>query len=240
MLKNPLKPAESSSVFDSLTIECRKHIAEELFEKIRDAILSGELPSGYIFPNENELCQKLNIGRGSLREAYAPLETLHLITRTKSGTFVNSQEEIHNSMNFEAIAKRSETQNLSEYRQVVEIGMAQLAATKATEQDALRLEDILKQMSHDREDPVKLSQLDFDFHSELSRITNNELLRISFHTIRGIYEAYTERVFALGFLEQSLVDHQALINALRAKDSELAGLMMRRHLEHVEKFRSEN
>ena len=135
MIKNLPGAAKGPSIFDSLTIENKKHISEELFEKLRDAILTGALPAGYVFPNENELCQKLNIGRGSLREAYSPLETLHLITRTKSGTYVNSQEEIKNSMNFEAIAQRTEAQNLAEYRQVVEIGTAQLAATKVTEKE---------------------------------------------------------------------------------------------------------
>ena len=240
MLKNMIKAEFQPSVFDSLSIENKKHIAEELFEKLRDAILSGELPAGYVFPNENELCQKLNIGRGSLREAYSPLETLHLITRTKSGTYVNSQEEIQNSMNFEAIAQRTEAQNLAEYRQVVEIGMAQLAATKATEKDIVRLEAILEQMKRAGEDAVKLSQLDFDFHSTLVRITHNELLLIAFNTIRAVYEDYTEHVFERGYRDQSFVDHAAIIDALRRSDAELAGLMMRRHLEHVERFRSEN
>ena len=240
MLKNALKPELHPSVFDSLSIENKKHISEELFEKIRDAILSGELPAGYVFPNENELCQKLNIGRGSLREAYSPLETLHLITRTKAGTYVNAQEVIQNSMNFVAIAQRTEAQNLAEYRQVVEIGMAQLAATKATEQDVERLEAILAQMKLAGEDAVKLSQLDFDFHSALVRITNNELLLITFNTIRSVYEDYTESVFERGYRDQSFVDHSAIIEALRANDAELAGLMMRRHLEHVERFRSDN
>ena len=69
MMKNLPKTADTPSLFDSLFIENKKHISEELFEKLRDAILRGELPAGYVFPNENELCQKLNIGRGSLREA---------------------------------------------------------------------------------------------------------------------------------------------------------------------------
>ena len=240
MLKNALKPELHPSEFDSLSIENKKHISEELFEKIRDAILSGELPAGYVFPNENELCQKLNIGRGSLREAYSPLETLHLITRTKAGTYVNAQEEIQNSMNFVAIAQRTEAQNLAEYRQVVEIGMAQLAATKATAQDVERLEAILAQMKLAGADAVKLSQLDCDFHSALVRITNNELLLIAFNTIRSVYEDYTESVFERGYRDQSFVDHSAIIEALRANDAELAGLMMRRHLEHVERFRSDN
>ena len=240
MIKNLPKTGSQSPVFDSLTIESKKHISEELFEKLRDAILSGEIPAGFIFPNENDLCQKLNIGRGSLREAYSRMETLHLITRTKSGTYVNSLEEIQNSMNFEAIAQRTEAQNLAEYRQVVEIGMVQLAARKATERDVERLETILEQMRAAGEDAVKLSQLDFDFHSTLVRITHNELLLIAFNTIRTIYEDYTESVFAQGYCAQSLVDHKAVIDALRDGDAELAGVMMRRHLEHVERFRNEN
>ena len=90
------------------------------------------------------------------------------------------------------------------------------------------------------EDAVKLSQLDFDFHSALVRITNNELLLIAFNTIRSVYEDYTESVFERGYRDQSFVDHSAIIEALRANDEELAGLMMRRHLEHVERFRSDN
>ena len=239
MIKNLPKTGSQSPVFDSLTIESKKHISEELFEKLRDAILSGEIPAGFIFPNENDLCQKLNIGRGSLREAYSRMETLHLITRTKSGTYVNSLEEIQNSMNFEAIAQRTEAQNLAEYRQVVEIGTAQLAAAKITEKDIAILENILTQMRDAGEDAVKLSQLDFDFHSALVRITHNELLLITFNTIRSVYEDYTETVFERGYCKQSLVDHKAVIDALRVNDAELAGLMMRRHLEHVERFRGD-
>lgn len=237
MLKSMNKTATQTSLFDSISIENKKHISEELFERLRDAILSGELPAGYVFPNENELCQKLNIGRGSLREAYSPLETLHLITRTKTGTYVNSPDEIQNSMNFEAIAQRTEAQNLAEYRQVVELGTVQLAAAKATEHDIVRLENILAQMKAAGKDAVKLSQLDFDFHSTLVRITHNELLVIMFNTIRSVYEDYTESVFEQGYYEQSLLDHKGIIDALRDGDAELAVMMMKRHLEHVERFR---
>ena len=66
---------------DDLVASERRNISDVIFRRIRDAIISGELPPGYVFPNENELCKKLNIGRSSLREAYSPLETLKLIVR---------------------------------------------------------------------------------------------------------------------------------------------------------------
>ena len=91
---------------DDLAASERRNISDVIFRRIRDAIISGELPPGYVFPNENELCKKLNIGRSSLREAYSPLETLKLITRSKSGTYVNDLDIYQNAMNFEAIAER--------------------------------------------------------------------------------------------------------------------------------------
>lgn len=227
------------SIFDSLTIENRKHISEELFEKLRDAILSGALPAGFTFPNENDLCQRLNIGRGSLREAYSPLETLHLITRTKSGTYVNSPEEIQNSMNFEAIAQHTDAQNIAEYRRIMEVGTARLAALKATDNDIKRMEQILIRMREAAADPITLSQLDFDFHSALVKITGNELLVITFNTIRSIYESYTEDVFSRGYYVQSLIDHQNIIQALYSKDPSKVEKMVALHLEHIESFRNE-
>ena len=237
MMRKPTAEISEQKVFESLVFENRRHIAEELFLKLQEAILSGELPEGYVFPNENELCQQLKIGRNSLREAYSSLETLHLITRTKSGTYVNSEREIQNSMNFVAIAKRTDAQNLREYRQIVEIGTTQLAASKVTDDDIPKLEKIQVMMRNSEGDPTKLSQLDFDFHSSLVRITNNELLIIAFNTIRSIYEDYTESVFAQGYFRQSLVDHQLIIAAIRDRDPEKAGNMMSQHLEHVEQFR---
>jgi GntR family transcriptional repressor for pyruvate dehydrogenase complex len=237
MMRKPIN-AVPNKVFESLTLENRRHISDELFLKLRDAILSGELPEGYIFPNENELCQQLNIGRGSLREAYSSLETLHLITRTKAGTYVNSLDEIQNNMNFVAIAERTDAQNLREYRQIVETGTARLAAQKATDDDIQNMEKILCSMRASGDDPTKLSQLDFDFHSSLVRITGNELLIIAFNTIRSIYEDYTENTFARGYFKQSLGDHQAILEALRARDPKQAAAMMDRHLGHVEEFRN--
>lgn len=234
MLKKTPNTSPLPPLFTELSIENRKHISEELFEKLRDAILGGDIPTGYVFPNENELCQKLNMGRGSLREAYSRLETLHLITRTKAGTYVNDQSEFQNSMNFAAIAQRTDAQNLAEYRQIVEVGAAQLAAQKAVDSDIATLESIFSHMERSGDDHIKLSQLDFDFHLSLVRITGNELLVIMFNTVRSIYEDYTESVFEKGYFEASRIDHQAIIDSIKARDPELAGLTMRQHLQHVE------
>nr|WP_326183820.1 FadR/GntR family transcriptional regulator [uncultured Oscillibacter sp.] len=227
------------SFWDNLAVGGRQHISEILFNRLRDAIISGELPPGYVFPNENELCKKLNIGRSSLREAYSPLETLKLITRSKSGTYVNDLKSYRNTMNFDAIAKQTDAQNLAEYRQIVEVGAVQLAAKKATKKDITRLEGILQKMNDSSGDSVALSQYDFEFHSYLMKMTHNELLIIMFNSIRIAYKNFTESVFAMDCLPQTLKEHQAIVDALAVNDPALAAHMMQLHLSNVESFRNQ-
>ena len=38
---------------DDLVASERRNISDVIFRRIRDAIISGELPPGYVFPNEN-------------------------------------------------------------------------------------------------------------------------------------------------------------------------------------------
>nr|WP_325212803.1 FadR/GntR family transcriptional regulator [uncultured Oscillibacter sp.] len=228
------------SFWDDLALGSRQHISEILFQRLREAIISGELPPGYVFPNENELCKKLNIGRSSLREAYSPLETLKLITRSKAGTFVNDLKSYRNTMNFDAIAKQTDTENLAEYRQIVEVGAVQLAAQKASKKDLPRLTAILQKMKDAADNPVALSQYDFEFHAYLMKMTRNELLIIMFNSIRSAYKNFTESVFALGCLPQTLREHQAIVDAVIANDPALATHMMQVHLSNIESFRSQN
>lgn len=241
MLVDKNEPSvQDLSFLDDLAVGGRQHISEILFQRLREAIISGELPPGYMFPNENELCKKLNIGRGSLREAYSPLETLKLITRSKAGTYVNDLKSYRNTMNFDAIAKQTDTENLAEYRRIVEVGAVQLAAKKAGKKDIPRLTSILQKMKDAEDDPEALSQYDFEFHAYLMKMTCNELLIIMFNSIRIAYKNFTESVFALGCLPQTLQEHKAIMDAVIANDSALAARMMQLHLSNIESFRNQN
>lgn len=227
--------ASDYGVFDHIGVNNRKRISEELFEKLREAIISGALPAGYTFPNENDLCKRLDIGRSTLREAYAPLEKLNLITRTKTGTFVNGTADTKNSMNFDVIAQHTDPVNMIEYRQIFEVGIARLAAQKAKRRDIADLKEIVDRMEMNADDIEALTSLDFDFHSRLAAITGNELLIISFTTIRLVYEKFVKEQFAKRMLPQSLVDHRALIDALASSDPDKAERLMGEHLAHIAK-----
>ena len=63
-------------------------MSDMVYEKISMLIQNGDIPEGYVFPNEAVLCEQLAIGRSTIREAYKALELSGYVTRTKRGTIV--------------------------------------------------------------------------------------------------------------------------------------------------------
>ncbi|MDR2180449.1 MAG: FCD domain-containing protein [Synergistaceae bacterium] len=220
-------------VFSEISLSNRSRLSEELFIKLRDAILSGTLPSGYVFPNENDLCKRLDIGRSTLREAYAPLEAMNLITRTRNGTFVNDAADMRNTMNFDVIAQYTDPVHIMEFRQILEVGIASRAALKATAADAEGLREIVRQMEKHSSSNAALTFYDFEFHSTLAKITGNELLLIALRSIQFSYEKFVFMAFQKNLCVQSIKDHNEIIDALLQNSSAKAAQTMLEHLAHV-------
>jgi GntR family transcriptional repressor for pyruvate dehydrogenase complex len=222
--------------FDQLDITNKKRMSEELFIKLRNGILSGTLPGGYVFPNENEFCKRLDIGRSTLREAYAPLETMNLIRRTKNGTFVNDESVTRNAMNFDIIAQNADPISIIEFREILEVGIVLNAAKKATEEDIIELERLVDLMKKNTDDLERLTLYDFEFHSYLAKIIQNELIMITLNAVRLSYEKFVYEVFHRGLISQSIEDHSKIIEALRKNDPIMAKKVMKAHLRHIKGF----
>lgn len=74
-------------------------IRNNLFENLRERILSGKYPAGYRFQNEPELAVAFGVARGTLRTALKELEKENLIVRrVREGTFVKDFRSRNNSV----------------------------------------------------------------------------------------------------------------------------------------------
>lgn len=220
-------------IFDEINIKNRKRISEELFTKLRDAIISGRLPENYAFPNEIILCKKFDVGRSTLREALASLETLNLIVRKKNGTFVNEEAAFKTFMNFDAITRQTDFYNVIEYRKIIEIGIAGSAAKKANSKDLEILESIVAIMESHPTDIELLTRCDYEFHSQLAKISDNELLIIAFNAALPYYEKYVSNAFENNIFIKSVNDHKEIISALKINDAKQARAAMQKHLKHI-------
>lgn len=225
-------------LLSELMVRSSKNMASQLYEKIRRLIISGNLPSGYTFPNEADMCQLLHVGRTTLREAYKALEANGYITRTKRGTFVNEAEKIAAAIPFSIALKESDYVDLIEYRAIIESQIAGLAAQRATEENFRNLEHFYERMKEQCGNIQKLTYYDTQFHMELANASRNSLLqRLMLITCdvftSGMYQAFT--IDTEQNIEEAIAAHFEILTAIRQGDSERAQDAMMQHLLTIKK-----
>ena len=58
----------------------KNNISQNLFQRFKELITNGQLPAGYMMPNENVVSEQLGIGRSTLGGVwfYSPFKGRHL------------------------------------------------------------------------------------------------------------------------------------------------------------------
>jgi DNA-binding GntR family transcriptional regulator len=197
--------------------------SSRLFEQIRDRILEGQLTPGAKV-TEAELAQRYGVNRAPLREALLRLEERRLIERIPfSGTRVFQPSE---KMMGELYDIREMLEGLACRRAAEVITRKEVAElTQIAEESAVRLERE-RQLTTEgqpaiRDLHIRIAQI--SGNAELQRLLNGEI----WHYMRASYWRLKRpiEVRLLGARQ-----HEWIIEALAARDGELAEQLMRHHI----------
>jgi GntR family transcriptional repressor for pyruvate dehydrogenase complex len=127
-------------------------------------------------------------------------------------------------------------EQLHQVRSILEVEIAGLAASQASEADIAGLRRIVANMEVAQADVVKLAVHDTDFHSALARMTHNPLLAILVDSIRDLLQEYIARVTPyLDPSQENLPLHQKLLERIEARDVAGARQAMRENLDQMHK-----
>jgi GntR family transcriptional regulator, transcriptional repressor for pyruvate dehydrogenase complex len=207
--------------FDSLVVSSRTNISIRLFEEIKEKIVSGEMPAGYVFPNEIVLSEKLKVGRTTLREAFQALASMGLIKRTKNGTFVEDRKNIAGSTPLSELFKQSEIDDLLEFRIMVEAEIAALAAVRATDEDIATLEQCIVNSEASQGNIAELIQYDTKFHTCLGEASKNQLFVKTIQVIENQYESVLKEIYEKDkkILRRAQAFHRKILSAIKEHDA---------------------
>lgn len=213
-----------------------ENIATSLANRLTEMIIANELPQNYVFPGEPALCEKLGIGRGTLREAYKILESSGYITKSRRGTMVNPQSSVIQAMPFSAAIELANYKDLLEFRSIFESEIARLAALRADEAHIINLEYYLAMMKVFVADHAELTYYDMRFHQELAKATQNGLLITTMEMATpsfcdGIRQAFmidTERN-----IQSALESHRNILAAVKMRDAQKAWAEMNEHIRNI-------
>jgi len=195
-------------------------LADQAYEMIKAKILSLELGPGQ-FVNELAIAQMLGVGRTPVHQAAHRLAAeglLEIIPR--KGILIRPD-----SMN--------EVLTLLEARLAVEPGIAALAAQRVTDAQIEEIRGLLAKSAKitDQRYRPQFMAVDRAFHALIATGAGNRILA---ETIRPMHERSTRiwqlRVWQENDLELTQQEHEAILDAILARDGRAAARAMRAHL----------
>lgn len=213
----------------------KSSISEQVFEQLKQQILSGEWYVGMKIPPEMELAESMDVSRVTLRQALQKLTVLGLLeTKVGEGSFVRGEnlgKQMKVAISPAAYLQPHTLREVNDFRRAIEIQSAGLAAEYATQEqiDALR-EIYRRQMDVEHHTTESFAETDLEFHIQIARCTGNSLILTVYEVLWDILSNAMQRtVSQLGF-QYGLEYHGQLLEAISNHDAPAAERIMREHL----------
>ncbi|MCW8842819.1 MAG: GntR family transcriptional regulator [Rhodobacteraceae bacterium] len=167
---------------------------------------------------ESDLADRFGVSRTPIREALQRLETQSLLARDGRSLIVSSLD--HNQM-AELYVVRAELEGLA----------ARLAARHATEEEVRVLRDMVVQDQALVADPAALARANRRFHKQIHLASHNRYLVQQLDLVhRSMALMATTSIAAEGRGEDTLVEHDAIVRAIEARDEAAAYKALRDHI----------
>lgn len=198
-------------------------LAERVFERLQDDIVLGVYQPGARL-GEAELASRYGVSRGPLREAIRRLESRRLL-----------QREPHVGARVASLSL-TELVEIYRVREAMEGMAARLAAEKMTDEEIEGLHDLLAQHEDQqdlREDTAYFQREgDLDFHYRIIQGSHNQTLgELLIGELYHLVRMYRYQFSTLANRpKKALGEHRRIVEAIEARDGELAEFLMRRHI----------
>lgn len=209
-----------------------KRLFHSVAEQISGLIKDGIFPTGTRLPGERELAERFGVSRVTIREAEIALQAIGRIEiKTGSGVYVCEEQPGNDALLPEVSAFE-----LTEARSLFESEAAALAARNISDEQLLKLEELIDQMASP--DEAISTDADQQFHVLIAKASGNAAIvytieslwrmREELPDVKAAYESICETDASYRAKE-----HQEICDALLAHDSDAARNAMREHFNRL-------
>ena len=197
-------------------------LSDQVFEHLESNILSGKYQRGDII-TELQLCSELGVSRTPIREALRRLFQEHLIEDTPKGTMVLG-------------ITPKDFKDMSEIRLRIEELAVKGFVKNATAEDLKALNEAVdfQEFYLARGDVDQLKALDGRFHEVIYAGCGSMILRDTLSPLHKKIQQYRRN--ALRTQERaahSVREHREILQAIQARDADLAAARMISHIENA-------
>ena len=212
----------------------RAGITELVVQRIKELLERGELKAGSRLPPERELADMLHISRPSLRTALKALSVMGIINaKPGAGTYIAESlpEVFTEPMRFMTLINNTSDEEMFETRLIIEAGLAELAAERASDEDIKALNTEIEGMRTSLDDPENYLKHDVRFHQAIARAANNKLMSGVMDTVAQLlFHLRRQTIARASDLDEAIDWHQKIVEAMKKHDSKRAKEMLSGHL----------
>lgn len=211
----------------------RQNLYEIIADKMERDILRHK-SNGEKLPSEQKLASMYEVSRTVIREANKILNERGLINfKIGSGAYVTVPE----AQSLSDVAYRIINMNNIDYgsvydvRLILEVDAAKKAARFVTDEELKEMRSILEQLKDYSLPLDERSELDFRFHYMIANASRNPMLCMLIETMGNLLKnLISESSENDGALDDGIMRHQFIIEALSSRDVEMAGFYMMDHI----------
>ncbi|MBP1732449.1 MAG: transcriptional regulator, GntR family [Deltaproteobacteria bacterium] len=192
----------------SLKIEKQPRLRQIVYEKLKEAILTGAIPRGARL-YESKIAEETGISRTPVREALHALEREFLIAAIDKVGYEIVDTDIE------------DLDEISEIRKTVEALALKKAVDRIGEDEIRELEENLKKAERAVKErkPDVFVQLDAEFHNILCSLSHSDRLIRMADSLRKEMQRFRNRMrLDQALAAESLRYHQEIVRCLKVKD----------------------
>lgn len=220
----------------SLKAVARVTLGEQVALQLAEMIAERRWKPGERLPAELELCEALNVGRSTLREALKSLAFIGMVRmRAGDGTYVS---ELPHRLLDRILAKgllktEKDLADVCETRMILETEGVALAAERATADDLAELRELVSKAREAlKGDRRSFAKADLDFHLAVANSSHNKLLPRLLVDIRGLLTEWITKSQELpGLRANAQEQHERILACIAQHNPAGAREAMRAHLE---------
>jgi len=214
--------------------------AAVVVEELAQQIIGGALSENDVLPNEPSLCERFGFSRTVIREGLKLLEERGLVRVEQGrGTTVqprdswNLLDPVVLRIALEHDHDLSLLDNLIVVRTVLEREMTRAAATRLTDEELASLAAVLDDAEASYDDYSRFRALDQEFHGVVLKASGNEvgltIVRV-IHRHGGVMPPLASGD-SCAALKRTAKAHRGILEALAARDGELASERIAAHIQ---------
>ena len=217
--------------------------SQAIAERIRSFVAGKRLKPGDRLGREEDLAREFGVSRPTLREALRMLSSEHLVRASKGpggGIFVAATPEQGIGLSVSAAvatmldAQRIGLDELLEARMLLEVPLAGLAATRATEEDVVVLRALVDEVNAAATDHARTTDADARLHHLIAQIAANRLAGAFTGWIVDVLQPRLAEVIEPAVVVSVIAEqHRDLLEAIVRGDPVAAERAMREHLVYL-------